>query len=1517
MGEEAQTVIVESSSRVYLVCVPPARGRVQPPSQPQPQSQPKPQSQATAEEEDARDARPQAANVRLVRVHPRTGQLLFVGQRGHDLFVDVDQALDKIAAETKVLQPSFCRQFRAVLGMVVDPGSAKLLVVDRVELVQLSLGGGASHTAQVVQHAQWLEFELQESGFDTSDCNATPVSESYLRELPVSGCHFLCHSCDLTKPFPYPSWHPHWNPVASARQSQFCWNEGLARPFDEAGLADCCPVLLQGLINTSELTIEASSSPLRWLMLSRRLRHSTGTSLSSCGVDNSGMLANEVEFEAAVWSTSRQAPSLAQPPQSSASPASPWLSGWHAYRWRVGTAPTSYSLDPVSQLQGRWQCRLSRAQGKWLTGHGQTPGQGADACRRLFQRLLGEGFEHVTCLNLARGEESIEEASPRGGNRRGSASAAAPAASALSSAQSSGGTGEVVPDPPAATEPTGRLLHPTAAGAAPSLGPKPESAEGTGGAGFDRNRSWSSAATGTLLPPATRGRSWSSAVSIGSTGSNTASDMLLLEDWEHVDVPTCLPAVLSNTTATPVAPQLEADLAGLRYHFGARAPIALLRYNFSQLRKRLGTDDAVLGLWNSAIASIENVGVSSGPWPEQPTPSPSPSTPTQDGQGASEQRDTQVNVEARTQTGAMLLVCEDGLRTSTMASVFIVMQVLAEALRATGQSSVGTTAPWERFGLRLQPVEQLLGPHVLKFLAQFFVDDLKIRSRLYCPGFSPAVGLGSRVQSYMRPVLVPRDVRQNRRSTGDSAASLLEQDPMSKVGNSALLERVAKCQRGQNLWERLRAREQQPADLPASMTCSGATVIDASPLHSMTTSPRLVEASEVLLKPGRSTELFFTTDTTFVCTVMLDRPCKLSHLALVNAPSRPDVCTPGTASVWAGSCLQDLRLVLSDATVPSVPAGTRLTFAFRSPSALVHPFSAAEASDAKVVKVVLSAPQGRARPEATHQMAIGPIELFGVPTDSKGSPQTVLQTLVASQVDLMAQRLGVASALTAARPAQAKDGANGGVGAACLSASGTTSRRASSDVGLEYTTAVRELAFDLRGDWPKAMHLDGVCFLDALRLELKRVKLGLSAATRDRLLHALNVHPARLDPNRFVYNRQLPQHDYSAESIQKHGSQCGGLRDNGSACTIMLFKDSDNAVICMYCRGVFCSDCVCKKRKVIPEYRCREMFPVCKRCADTIASQCKLLEQLAARRAWSAPESTATVAGASVPQGDHNSSDFLPCFLVEQPSEFPEASSLFLLPHWAPSCCTWLAGPGLGSVTFKVCFRVPSQVHGLVILGADDTEQHQRLTVHVESHSGSTAKPLATFDIDSAHTASRHEFGEPADTSVISVTVACKGGELKLRRLLFVGTPLPSQPDVTGAGGEALPVDAFHARPLTHLPVFFLDTMDGGRFVHAVMGQATLSSFSLTFDKQRSTGSFAVAAVRLWVGYTTTARHSVVQQTMAGYFDVPYAQKDHCSSVTLFYHLPSPVVGNCAVLEVIPTLNATTCPRPPKLVLYG
>ncbi|XVE84406.1 hypothetical protein DITRI_Ditri17bG0009900 [Diplodiscus trichospermus] len=142
-----------------------------------------------------------------------------------------------------------------------------------------------------------------------------------LTELDIDGKHYFCETRDITRPFPS-------RMTLLSPDDEFVWNGWLSMPFKNIGLMQYCVFLLQGFAESRSFGSRGQVEGIVALT-ARRSRLHPGTRYLARGLNSCFSTGNEVECEQLVWVPKRAGQSVP----------------FNTYIWRRGTIPIWWGAE--------------------------------------------------------------------------------------------------------------------------------------------------------------------------------------------------------------------------------------------------------------------------------------------------------------------------------------------------------------------------------------------------------------------------------------------------------------------------------------------------------------------------------------------------------------------------------------------------------------------------------------------------------------------------------------------------------------------------------------------------------------------------------------------------------------------------------------------------------------------------------------------------------------------------------------------------------------------------------------------------------------------------------------------------------------------------------------------------------------------------------------------------------------------------------------------------------------------
>ncbi|XP_031497085.1 probable phosphoinositide phosphatase SAC9 isoform X2 [Nymphaea colorata] len=148
-------------------------------------------------------------------------------------------------------------------------------------------GGGCVYT---VSDSEWIKFQLQ-NAYLQGKGELKNIQE--LAELDIDGKYYFSETRDITRPFPSKY-------SVQSPDLEFVWNTWLSLPFKNIGLPQHCVVLLQGFAESRSFGV-SNQRELTVALTARRSKLHPGTRYLARGLNACFSTGNEVECEQLVW----------------------------------------------------------------------------------------------------------------------------------------------------------------------------------------------------------------------------------------------------------------------------------------------------------------------------------------------------------------------------------------------------------------------------------------------------------------------------------------------------------------------------------------------------------------------------------------------------------------------------------------------------------------------------------------------------------------------------------------------------------------------------------------------------------------------------------------------------------------------------------------------------------------------------------------------------------------------------------------------------------------------------------------------------------------------------------------------------------------------------------------------------------------------------------------------------------------------------------------------------------------
>lgn len=320
-------------------------------------------------------------DTQVVYVDPTTGTLRYRGKHGEDVFDSEAAALNYITDGSRVLSKS-TTYAKALLGYAVFGSSALLLVATQLSASVPNLpGGGCIYT---VAESQWIKIQLQNP---QPQGTGEQKNIRELADLDIDGKHFFCETRDVTRPFPSPM-------TLREPDEEFVWNEWLSKPFKDIGLPGHCVILLQGFAECRNFGGAGQQGGLVAL-IARRSRLHPGTRYLARGLNACSGTGNEVECEQLVWVPRKGGQRIP----------------FSSYIWRRGTIPIWWGAEIKNAVSVEAEIYVANDPYNGSLQYYQRLGRryGNKSSEANVSRQKKSGRVPVICVNLLRYGEGKTE----------------------------------------------------------------------------------------------------------------------------------------------------------------------------------------------------------------------------------------------------------------------------------------------------------------------------------------------------------------------------------------------------------------------------------------------------------------------------------------------------------------------------------------------------------------------------------------------------------------------------------------------------------------------------------------------------------------------------------------------------------------------------------------------------------------------------------------------------------------------------------------------------------------------------------------------------------------------------------------------------------------------------------------------------------------------------------------------------------------------------------------------------
>ncbi|EFC49945.1 SAC9 protein-like protein [Naegleria gruberi] len=175
-------------------------------------------------------------DTQIITIEKYTGQLLYTGHPGVDLFYSPQDALKFLSKDKKNIKN--VTKCHSIIGYTVIGSCGYLFICTKVSL---DLVLPPNHHVYTIRETETITIPLT---YPHRITKAEVKNCELMTEFQLKGLHFYCETYDLTRPFP--STHS-----PQDYTEEFCWNIHLTESFRKIRMRSWCCVLLQGVARSS------------------------------------------------------------------------------------------------------------------------------------------------------------------------------------------------------------------------------------------------------------------------------------------------------------------------------------------------------------------------------------------------------------------------------------------------------------------------------------------------------------------------------------------------------------------------------------------------------------------------------------------------------------------------------------------------------------------------------------------------------------------------------------------------------------------------------------------------------------------------------------------------------------------------------------------------------------------------------------------------------------------------------------------------------------------------------------------------------------------------------------------------------------------------------------------------------------------------------------------------------------------------------------------------------------------
>ncbi|KAJ5070607.1 phosphoinositide phosphatase sac9-related [Anaeramoeba ignava] len=256
-------------------------------------------------------------DTQIISIDPIVGSLHYSARQGVDLFQSEESAVNYLVNHLKV-EVQTTTKAQALIGYHIVEGFS--LIILAIKTSPINFYGG--HIIYTITKSACIKIPLR---YFQEGVQMKKDLSNILSEYPIDGLHYYCESMDLTRPFPSKYSVSNFNP-------NFCYNKHIMEPFDSVGLKNWCIVLIQGVVSEAIIKNDQNQET-KMILLTRKCTLNPAIMSYSKGLNDKGGSANEIENEFISMDKNKN------------------IIKWFSFIWIRGTAPI-YCNAPRTETNG-------------------------------------------------------------------------------------------------------------------------------------------------------------------------------------------------------------------------------------------------------------------------------------------------------------------------------------------------------------------------------------------------------------------------------------------------------------------------------------------------------------------------------------------------------------------------------------------------------------------------------------------------------------------------------------------------------------------------------------------------------------------------------------------------------------------------------------------------------------------------------------------------------------------------------------------------------------------------------------------------------------------------------------------------------------------------------------------------------------------------------------------------------------------------------------------------------------